>query len=148
MENRYLLSLFTLEKSLVYYLSAIGSNGAMIEKLRLNAARIGFAPEHSEVLEDLAIENQQCNRQAEIYSNILSSLMDARVSIVSNNLNLLMKTLNTITIGIMVPTFVVSAFSMNVGMPLQGNPLAFWIIMGMALTAVAVFMGLWRYKRW
>jgi len=132
----------------VYYLNAIGSNGTVIEKLRLNAARIGFTAEGVELLEDLAIENQQCYRQAEIYSNILSNLMDARVSIVSNNLNLLMKTLNIITIGIMVPTLVVSAFSMNVGIPMQKHPNAFWIIMGLAAAAVAAFMGVWRYKRW
>jgi len=148
MENRYLLNLFTLEKSLVYYLSAIGANSSVIEKLKLNAARIGFAPEQVELLEDLAIENQQCYRQAEIYSNILSNLMDARVSIVNNNLSLLMKTLNVITICIMVPTLVVSAFSMNVIFPLHDNPHAFWIILGLAGTALAVFMGLWRAKRW
>ncbi len=148
MENRYLLNLFTLEKSLVYYLSAIGSNGAMIDRLRLNAGRIGFQPEQVELVDDLAIENQQCYRQAEIYSNILSNLMDARVSIVNNNLSMLMKTLNVVTIGIMVPTFVVSAFSMNVAIPMQHRPHAFWLIMGMAALAVLVFMGVWRVKRW
>ena len=100
-----------------------------------------------ETLEDLAIENQQCYKQAEIYSNILSSLMDARVSIVNNNLSVLMKTLNLITIGIMVPTFVVSAFSMNVAIPLQKNPLAFWIIMGLAGAAMVAFMAVWRSQR-
>jgi magnesium transporter len=148
MENRYLLNLFTLEKSLVYYLNAINSNSMLIEKMKVNAGKIGFSQEAIEFLEDTSIENNQCYRQAEIYSNILAGLMDARVSIVSNNLNTLMKTLNIITIGIMVPTFVVSAFSMNVGIPLSRHPLAFWIILGLAITSVAGFMLFWHYKKW
>ena len=108
MENKYLINLFTLQKSLVYYQNAVNSNGALIEKLRHNAAKFGFTQEEMELLDDIIIENNQCYRQAEVYSNILASLMDARASIVSNNLNVLMKTLNIITIAIMVPTFVVS----------------------------------------
>ena len=65
----------------------------------------------------LLIENSQCYEQALIYSNILASMMDARVSIVSNNLNWLMKTLTIITIAIQLPTLVVSIFSMNVSFP-------------------------------
>jgi magnesium transporter len=148
MENSYLLKLFGLEKSLVYYLNAINANGFVCEKIKNNGAKIGLSARSLEFLDDIIIENSQCYRQAEIYSNILASLMDARVSIVSNNLNILMKTLNFITILIMVPTLVVSAFSMNVVFPLRDNPYAFWIILGLAGAALAVFMGLWRYKRW
>ncbi|MBI5511496.1 MAG: magnesium transporter CorA family protein [Deltaproteobacteria bacterium] len=148
MENRYLLNMFTLEKSLVYYLNAIQSNSAVLEKIKLSAAKIGFTAEEIELLDDTAIENNQCYRQAEIYSNIVASLMDARASIVSNNLNVLMKTLNLITIGIMVPTLVVSAFSMNVAIPMQEHPYAFWIIMGFATLSVGVVTLVWRRKRW
>ena len=148
MENRHLLNLFTLEKSLEYYLNSINSNGVLIEKLRANSAKIGFATEEIELLDDTFIDNNQCYKQAEIYSNILSSLMDARASIVGNNLNVLMKTLNIITIAIMVPTLVVSAFSMNVGIPLAKHPLAFWIILGLALLSVMAFISFWRYKKW
>ncbi len=148
MENRYLLNLFTLEKSLVYYLNAINANGVLIEKLKINAAKIGFSHEETEFLDDMLIENSQCYRQAEIHSNILASLMDARASIVGNNLNVLMKTLNIITIGIMVPTLVVSIFSMNVRIPLQEHPLAFEIIMGLAVLSVGVITYLWKRKRW
>jgi len=147
MENRYLINLFTLEKSLVYYLNAIHSNTVVIEKLKNYVSRMGFTTEETEFLDDILVENNQCFRQAEIYSNILASLMDARVSIVSNNLNILMKTLNIITICIMVPTLVVSAFSMNVGIPMQHSPYAFWIIMGMALLGALTVMLFWRYKR-
>lgn len=148
MENRHLYSLFTLEKSLVYYLNALNANSVVVEKLRNNAARAGFTPEHGELLEDLSIETHQCYRQAEIYSNILSSLMDARASIVSNNLNQLMKTLTIITLGIMLPTLVVSVFSMNVRIPLEAHPQAFWIILGMAFTSMFGMFFVWRWKKW
>jgi magnesium transporter len=148
MENRHLINLFTLEKSLVYYLNSINTNGALLEKLRLNAPKIGFSPEELELLDDTQIENSQCYKQAEIYSNIVASLMDARASIAGNNLNVLMKTLNMITIGIMVPTFVVSAFSMNVPIPMQHHPLAFYLIMTLAVFSALVFFVVWRRRGW
>lgn len=144
MENRYLINLFSLEKGMVYYQNAIHSNGVVIEKLKNSANRMGFTTENLEVLEDLIIENQQCYKQAEIYSGIFASLMDARVSVVNNNLNVLIKMLNIVTIAIMVPTFVVSAFSMNVKIPLAQYPFAFWIIMGLAGVSLALFMVVWR----
>jgi magnesium transporter len=149
MENRYLINLFALQKSLVYYQNAVNSNGVLIEKIRHNAAKFGFTQDEMDLLDDIVIENNQCYRQAEVYTNILASLMDARASIVSNNLNVLMKTLNIITISIMVPTLVVSVFSMNVTLPfgLREHP-AFWIILGLAGISVLGFMLFWKYKRW
>jgi len=144
MDNKFLLGLFALEKSLIYYLNAIHSNSMLIEKMKYNATRIGFSPEGVEFLEDITIENNQCYKQAEIYSNILASLMDARASIVSNNLNVLMKTLNIVTIGIMAPTLVVSIFSMNVGLPFQREPHMFWFILGGAVVSVVAFLLIWR----
>jgi magnesium transporter len=105
MGNRQLINMFTLEKSLVFYLNAIGSNGRVIEKLRLNAAKVGLAQEHLEFLEDMAIENAQCYEQAQIYSQVLSGLMDARASVISNNLNVMMKNLNALVIAVAVPSF-------------------------------------------
>ena len=148
MENSYLINLFSLEKSLVDYLNSISSNGVLFGKLKNNSAKIGFSTEEIEFLDDMLIENSQCLRQADIYSNILASLMDARASIVGNNLNVLMKTLNIITIGIMVPTFVVSAFSMNVRIPLSAHPFAFWIIMSFASVSVAALTFVWKRKKW
>jgi len=129
MENRHLLNLFTLEKSLVYYLNAISSNGRVIERMRSNAARLGFGAENIEFLDDIAIENSQCFEQAQIYSQVLSGLMDARVSVVSNNLNVLIKRLNIIMIALMVPTLWVSLFSMNLAIPLASHPQTFWFVL-------------------
>lgn len=147
-DNRHLLNLFKLEKSLVYYVSGISSNGTAIERLKNAAPRLGFTPEQVDFLDDIAIENQQCFRQAEIASNILASMMDARVSIVSNNLNLTMKTLTLITVAIMVPTFVVSAFSMNVPIPFQTHGFAFWSVLALATVSSIAFIGWGRLKRW
>jgi len=143
MENRHLLNLFTLEKSLVYYLNAISSNGRVIERMRSNAARLGFGAENIEFLDDIAIENSQCFEQAQIYSQVLSGLMDARVSVVSNNLNVLIKRLNIIMIALMVPTLWVSLFSMNLVIPLASRPAMFWLVVlsaALAAAASALFL--------
>jgi magnesium transporter len=105
MENKHLINMFTLEKSLVYYLSAINANSFVIDRLRHNTDKAGFSPRSVAFLDDVMIENQQCYRQAEIYSNIFASLVGARASIVSNNLNILMKNLNAVVIAVAVPSF-------------------------------------------
>jgi magnesium transporter len=150
MDNKYLFNLFTLEKSLVFYLSAINSNAKVFERLKLNAVKIVLAPDSLELLDDLIIENTQCYEQAEIYSNILSTMMDARVSIVSNNLNVLMKTLNIICIGIMAPTLVVSIFSMNVVLPWdwEHRQFAFWLILALAVVCVVSITYYFKRRRW
>ena len=148
MENKHLLNLFTLEKSLVYYLNAITSNGVLIEKLKNNAAKVGFTQENIEFLDDILIENNQCHRQAEIYSQVLASLMDARASIVGNNLNIRIKALTLITIAIMLPTLVVSVFSMNVKIPLAWHEHAFWLITGLAASSALLVISTWWHKRW
>jgi len=73
--------------------------------------------------------------------------MDAPVSIVSNNLNVLMKTLTIITLGIMVPTLVVSIFSINVPIPFQEHGFSFWMIVALAVGSAVGVMAFWRYKK-
>jgi len=148
MQNKYLLNLFSLEKSLVYYLNAINSNGKLIDRLKVNAGKLNLTAEQIEFLDDLQIENIQCYEQAEIYSNILASMMDARVSIVSNNLNWLMKTLTIITLAVMLPTLVVSVFSMNVDFPGKDHPMMFWIVLLLAGVSSLLVRFLWWWKKW
>ncbi len=148
MDNTYLLNLFSLEKSLVYYAEAITSNGFVFEKTRNLSARIGFDEKDQEMLDDIIVENMQCKTQADIYSNILAQLLGARASIVSNNLNLLIKKLNVVTIWMMVPTLVVSAYGMNVALPLSDHPDAFWLLIGVCLILVWLVMMYWRHKNW
>jgi len=118
--NRYLLDMFTLEKSLVYFINGIASNQMVFEKMRLSAARMRLTAAQRDILEDIMIENQQCGRQADIYSDILTGLMDARGSIVSNNLSMTMKRLTMISVIFMPLTVLtgiggMSEFTMMLG---------------------------------
>eukprot|EP00727_Mastigamoeba_balamuthi_P000917 m51a1_g10822 hypothetical protein (614) ;mRNA; f:2653-5384 len=101
-DNGKLMHLFTLEKSLVYHLNAINSNGRVITRMQ---TRLELNPANTALLEEVAVENAQCNKMATIYSQVISGLMDARASIISNNLNIMMKNLNSIVIAIAVPSF-------------------------------------------
>jgi magnesium transporter len=98
LENKYLIQMFNLSESLVYYLNAISMNSTVLVKLRNNAEKIGFTTEEIEFIEDLSIENNQCYKQAEIYSTVLGGLMDARGNLVNNNMNILLKRLTIINV--------------------------------------------------
>ena len=149
LSNKDLVHMFNLEKSLVYYLKAINSNGRLIEKLKINAPKIGFTPEENEFMEDVTIENTQCYEEANIYSQVLSSMMDAWVSVVSNNLNIRIKMLTILSLCIMLPTLIVSIFSMNVPMPLpHDSPYSFWFVMGLAALSIIIIVFLWRKRKW
>lgn len=113
MENRYLLQMFTLGESLIYYLNAIEANGAVLTKLRSNAERIGLSQAQRETLHDLALDSQQCARQAQIYSDVLSGLMDARGTIVNNNVNVLLKNLTLINVVFLPLTLIASIGGMS-----------------------------------
>jgi len=148
MENKYLLYMFGLCKSLVYYLDAINSNQNVLRKLQ-NGRNIVFTEVEKDWLEDIYIENSQCLSQTENLSNVLASMMDARASIVSNNLNTSMKTLNVLTIGIMVPTFVVSSFSMNIKYPINTEAdWSFWIIIFLVILVTIGFLFLHKRNKW
>jgi magnesium transporter len=98
MENRYLLQMFAIGESLVYYLSAIEANMSVLSKLRASADKVGFSKEEHEVMDDIVIEHQQCSRQTQIYSSVLSGLMDARGNIINNNMNVMLKNLTLINV--------------------------------------------------
>lgn len=101
MENKHLINLFALGKSLIYYLNAIEANTTVINKLKRNGHKFRFTEDQYDLLEDILIENTQCYRQAEIYSSISAGMMDVRASIVNNNINVLMKQLTMINIVFM-----------------------------------------------
>lgn len=98
MENKHLLQMFSLSESLVYYIEAIEGNSAVLKRLRSQAHQIGFQERHLEMLEDIILENTQAAQQANIYSSVLNGLMDARGTIVNNNMNVLLKNLTLINI--------------------------------------------------
>ncbi|HJB29854.1 MAG TPA: magnesium transporter CorA family protein [Candidatus Blautia faecavium] len=128
--NQELIELLELEKSLVYFTTSLRSNEVVLEKL-LKIDTIKKYPEDTELLEDVIIENKQAIEMANIYSGILSGTMDAFASVISNNLNIVMKFLSIITIVMSIPTIVFSAYGMNVnasGMPFAGSSWGFLII--------------------
>lgn len=134
-QNRELIELLKLEKSLVYFTTALRSNEAVLEKL-LRTEMIKKYPEDSELLEDVIVENKQAIEMSNIYSGILSGMMDAFASVISNNLNIVMKLLAIITIVMAIPTMIFSAYGMNVnisGMPFAGSPLGFLVIVGLSV---------------
>ena len=114
-----------LEKSLVYFTTSLRSNEAVLEKL-IKVESIKKYPEDTELLEDVIIENTQAIEMANIYSGILRSMMDAFASVISNNLNDVMKILSVITIVMSIPTIIFSAYGMNLapsGMPFSSTTL-------------------------
>lgn len=134
-QNRELIELLKLEKSLVYFTTALRSNEVVLEKLFKNDT-IKKYPEDEELLEDVIVENKQAIEMANIYSGILSGMMDAFASVISNNLNIVMKVLSVVTIVLSIPTMIFSAYGMNVaseGMPFANSPWGFLIIVMMAL---------------
>jgi magnesium transporter len=125
-ENRSLLNMFTLEKGLVYYVNALSGNGRVIERIKVNASKIGLTADNIELLDDLAIENSQSLDQAQVYSQVLSGLMDARASIISNNLNVMMKNLNAIVRAVAVPTFFTGVGGMSEFTSAVGEAHKYW----------------------
>lgn len=150
LENKYLLNMFALEKSLVYIINSITSNGALLEKMKTVAEKLGFDHEQAGIVDDLIIENQQCYRRAEIHTQVIGGLMDARASIVSHNLNQLIKKFTIWTVAIMLANLVVGIFSMNVHLPLpmDSDVWPFWVVNLLALAAGGFVFWLWRLKKW
>lgn len=143
--NREVLELLKYQKSLTYFATALRSNEVMMERVQRTQI-FNYYEEDQDLLEDVLTENQQAIQMTSINTEILSSMMDAFASIISNNLNSVMKALAAITIIISLPTIVASFYGMNVGLPFQTHPLAFWITVGIsgALISLAVLI---FYKR-
>ena len=134
-KNEELIELLELEKSLVYFTTSLRSNEVVLEKL-LRTEKIKKYPEDTDLLEDVIVENKQAIEMANIYSGILSGTMDAFASVISNNLNIVMKFLATVTIVMSIPTMVASFYGMNVnshGMPFADSPYGFGIVLVLAL---------------
>jgi magnesium transporter len=130
-KNHELTQLLTYEKSLVFFTTSLTSNEILLEKLQATRF-LRLKEEEAELLEDVTTDNKQAIGMAAIYSDILSGMMDAFASVISNNLNIQMKRLTSMSVILMLSTLVVSAFSMNVDSPFSGKSWAFWAILGLA----------------
>lgn len=145
MKNRALLKLLNLEKSLVYFTTSLKSNEVVMEKT-MRGKIIKLYEEDEDILEDAIIENKQAIEMAKIYSDILNGTMDAYASIISNNLNRVMKFLTSITIILSIPTMIASFWGMNVPVPMQDNPYGFVILIGFSVI-ISIIATVWLNKR-
>ena len=145
MRNKELLKMLTLEKGLVYFTTSLKSNELVMEKT-LRGKIIKLYEEDEEILEDAITENRQAIEMAQIYNNILNGTMDAYASIISNNMNGVMKTLTSITIILAVPTMISSFWGMNVNLPLQNNPLGFIVMISISII-LTLFVSWWLRRR-
>ncbi|HIV86537.1 MAG TPA: magnesium transporter CorA family protein [Candidatus Pygmaiobacter gallistercoris] len=147
MKNKELIQMLGLEKSLVYFSTALKSNEIVLEKM----LRLDFVkdyPEDTELLEDVIIENKQAIEMSNIYRDILSGTMDAFASVISNNLNIVMKLLAALTIVLTVPTIIFGLWGTNVPLPFENNPLGFWIVLGIGVASTAAALLLMIRKHW
>lgn len=143
--NREVLELLKYQKSLTYFATALRSNEVMMERVQRTQI-FNYYEEDQDLLEDVLTENQQAIQMTNINTEILSSMMDAFASIISNNLNGVMKVLAALTIILNMPAIVAAFYGMNVALPGESHPLAFLMVIGMSLslTAIATFI---FYKR-
>ena len=143
LKNEELIKLLDIEKSLVFFITSLKSNEIMMDRL-FRANIIAIDEDSKELLEDVIIETRQAIEMANIYSSIESGMMDAFASVISNNLNVVMKFLTSVTIILMLPTLVVSVYGMNVPLPFQRSPHAFLIVVGfsflLSVLGVLVFI--------
>ena len=144
-QNRELLELLKYQKSLTYFATALRSNEVMMERVQ-RTQLFNYYEEDQDLLEDVLTENQQAIQMTSINTEILSSMMDAFASIISNNLNVVMKALAALTIILNMPAIVAAFYGMNVALPGEGHPLAFLTVIGISLglTAIATYV---FYKR-
>lgn len=146
--NEELLYLMRVQKSLVYFVTALRSNELLLMKMeRTNF--LNCDEDEREFLEDLIIEFSQALEMANTYTNILSSTMDAFASIINNNMNMVMKRLTSITILISLPTLIASFYGMNVPLPYADKGMSSFAIPVMLSVIVSVVMTLYfNKKRW
>ncbi|WP_294373215.1 magnesium transporter CorA family protein [uncultured Clostridium sp.] len=146
MKNRELIQLHSLEKSLVYFSTSLKANEITLEKM-LKLELMQKYEEDKDVLEDVIIENKQAIEMTEIYSNILASTMDFFASVISNNLNIVMKVLASVTILLAIPTIISGIYGMNIDvLPFAHGPQSFTAVMGI-IAGLCTIVAFILYKK-
>ncbi|MGB4931517.1 MAG: magnesium transporter CorA family protein, partial [Chitinophagales bacterium] len=148
--NTELAKLLNIQKSLVYFVTDLRANELLMMKIqRTNFLGIKTDEEKNDYLSDIIIDSSQALEMATVYTNILNGTMDAFGSIISNNLNAVMKRLTSITIILMVPTLIASFYGMNFkNLPLENSNNGFFIIMFLSIFVSLVLYLLFRKIRW
>ena len=147
MRNQELLQMMKLEKSLVYFSTSLKGNEIVLEKL-LRMDFVKDYPDDTELLEDVIIENKQAIEMSNIYRDILSGTMDAFASVISNNLNIVMKVLAAVTIILTIPSIIFGLWGSNVPVPFESSPYGFFAIIGIAALCTAVAVVVMVRKKW
>lgn len=143
MKNKELFELLDINKTLVYFSTSLSANKSVLMKLLKSAAYVKYDSDF-DLMEDTEVEINQAIEMCSIYREIQAGMMDAFGTIISNNLNIVMKTLAVITIVISVPTLVASIYGMNVNLPMQQEPYGFYVVMAIAIL-LAVISGIVLY---
>jgi magnesium transporter len=148
LRNEEVLTLLNYQKSLTYFTTGLKSNDLMMQRLQ-KSKLFDMYPDDQDLLDDVLTENSQAIEMTSISSNILSQMMDAFASIISNNLNIVMKFLASVTILLSLPTLVASVYGMNLDLPFQdGGLAAFYLVMGLSvLLSASVAYIFWR-RNW
>ncbi len=147
LRNREVLELLRHQKALVHFTTGLAANELMLGRLQKDE-RFAISPKDHELLEDAQVEIRQAIESTRIAEEILSQMMDAFASIISNNLNVVMKVLTALTVVLTFPTMVASFYGMNVELPLQRHPAAFILTLAVSVAvSVLVAAYFWR-KRW
>lgn len=144
--NKELLQLLNLEKSLVYFTTSLKSNEVIMYRLQRVSMPILQNHVDEDLMEDVVTETKQAIEMAHIYSNILGNMMGAHSSIISNNLNITIRFLTSITIILSLPILVASLYGMNVELPFEHHPHAFWIVMSIAVVLSVIGVFIFRKK--
>ena len=141
-ENKEIMQLLGLEKSLVYFTTSLKSNSLLLQKMK-STRLIKFDEDDIDFVEGVSIDNRQAIEMADTYSNILFGVMDAFSSVTSNNLNVVMKKLAIINLVMMAPTFVTSFFGMNFKLPFDDLPGYIPVLIATIICLVSVFLCSW-----
>jgi magnesium transporter len=144
--NRELLQLLNFEKSLVYFTTSLKSNELMMMRLQQHSVMSNLKETERELIDDVIIETKQAIEMAKIYSNILGNMMGAHSSIISNNLNITIRFLTSVTIILSIPILIASLYGMNVRVPFSENEHAFWIVIFIALLLSGIGVIYFRKK--
>lgn len=142
--NEELLELVRIQKSLVYFVTALRSNELLMMKLeRTNF--LSLNEDEREILNDLIVDNSQALEMAHIYTDILTSTLDAFASIIANNQNEVLKRLTTLTLILTVPTLIASIYGMNTPIPYRNSPYTFWI--PVIISFIILLVASWNYYK-
>lgn len=145
-KNEELQALLQIEKCLVFFMTSLKGNDILLHRIKnIKSQRVNY---DSDLLEDVEIELRQAQETTNIYSDILTGTMDAYASVISNNMNNIMKQMTSISIILMIPTVIASFYGMNVPNSLQDNPMGLWILVLVSFLLSTVGVFLFKRRRW